>query len=205
MSAPSRGEQKRLVLEALLRGSDEVLMLDELTGSCWIGSPPGSPRWSRVPPARPCGFTQAVSRRPTGADRPEQQAGGAAPPLGRGARKAQDAGDHVKGGRTAKQAISGRRPWSTRAWCDWAHGCVSAASPRPISTPRCWAAPGWRFCTGATSIAAANRVRKQPGRWTGMSLPARRSRPASPLRGSADAVPDLAAQGSRRHRGRRDA
>ena len=73
----SGGEQKRLVLEALLRGPDEVLLLDEpdnyldvpgklwleerlaasrrrccwsaTTASCWTRRRPGSPRWS---PAR---------------------------------------------------------------------------------------------------------------------------------------------------------
>ena len=82
----SGGEQKRLVLEALLRGPDQVLLLDEpdnyldvpgkrwledqlnatpKTASCWPTPRPGSSRSSWVPPAIPLGLTVADSRRTT--------------------------------------------------------------------------------------------------------------------------------------------
>jgi ATPase subunit of ABC transporter with duplicated ATPase domains len=81
----SGGEQKRLVLEALLRGPDEVLLLDEpdnyldvpgkrwledrlretpssrTTGSCWPGPRRRSWPWSRGPPAATSGSTVAAS------------------------------------------------------------------------------------------------------------------------------------------------
>ena len=53
----------------------------------------------------------------------------------------------------------------------WVRGYVLAGSPRPTSTPPCWDAPCWRSCTEQTSIGAAGRARKQPGRWTDTSLP----------------------------------
>ena len=133
----SGGEQKRLVLEALLRGPDEVLLLDEpdnyldvptkrwledaliatrprpccssaTTGSCSTAWRPGSPRSSPAPQVHAVGAPGAVSRRTPSRRRPELAARGAAPALGRGAREAQGAGADVQAeGRLQRRA--GRR------------------------------------------------------------------------------------------------
>jgi ATPase subunit of ABC transporter with duplicated ATPase domains len=69
----SGGEQKRLALEALLRGPDEVLLLDEPDNfldvlakrwlSCWRRRRGPSQCWSWALPATQCGFMDPASRR----------------------------------------------------------------------------------------------------------------------------------------------
>ena len=123
----SGGEQKRLVLEALLRGPEEVLLLDEpdnyldvpakrwleealaapaprrcsssaTTASCSTASP------TRIATLEPgaAGATLWVhpgrfSTYAQARERPQRPARGAAPALGRGARQAQDARADVQG------------------------------------------------------------------------------------------------------------
>ena len=128
----SGGEQKRLVLEALLRGTDEVLLLDEpdnyldVPGKRWLeerlqGDPQDGPVRLPRPRAarpRPPRRSSAWSRAPAGADawvhgggfatyhearqRALRALRGAAPALGREARPAEE----------ARPACSGRRPRS---------------------------------------------------------------------------------------------
>ena len=117
----SGGEQKRLVLEALLRGPEEVLLLDEpdnyldVPAKRWLEEALiASPKTvlfvshdrelldrvaTRIATLEPgggrvdrSGCTRAGSRRTPGPGRPELAAGGAAPAVGRGARQAQGAG-----------------------------------------------------------------------------------------------------------------
>ena len=117
----SGGEQKRLVLEALLRGPDEVLLLDEpdnyldVPGKRWLEEQlrrdrqDRAVRLARPGTARPGGDADRqrrarARRRPTswvhgggfatlprGAGAPHRAVRGTAPPLGRGARAAQGA------------------------------------------------------------------------------------------------------------------
>ncbi len=115
----SGGEQKRLVLEALLRGPDEVLLLDEpdnyldVPAKRWLEerlreSPKTVLYVSHDRELLARTATHVVSLElgatgntawvhgggfavvPRGAPRPVRPAGGAAPALGRGARQAQD-------------------------------------------------------------------------------------------------------------------
>ena len=116
----SGGEQKRLALEALLRGPDEVLLLDEpdnfldVPGKRWLEdrlleSPKTvllvshdrellSRTANRIVTVESAstwvhgGGFAIVPRRPPGSARAPRRA---APALGRGAREAQGAGDHV--------------------------------------------------------------------------------------------------------------
>ena len=114
----SGGEQKRLVLEALLRGPDEVLLLDEpdnyldVPGKEWLEqrlaeSPktvlfvvarpgaagaygdPGRDRRARRGREHDVDARRRLRDVPPGAGRPLRAARGAAPALGRGAREAQ--------------------------------------------------------------------------------------------------------------------
>ena len=156
----SGGEQKRLVLEALLRGPDEALLLDEpdnyldVPGKRWLEERlRESPKTVLFVSPRPraaraygddghhlelgaAGNTVVDARRrlrdvPPGTAGPVRPARGAAPPLGRGARQAQGAGDHVQA----------RRPPTTTGWRPGYQAAVTRlrmfeeAGP-PTETPR---------------------------------------------------------------------
>ena len=152
-STLSGGEQKRLVLEALLRGPDEVLLLDEpdnyldvpgkrwleeqlrelaprrccssaTTGSCWPTPRPGSSPSSSVRPATPSwAHGGGFAHLPRGAAGPVRAARGAAPALGRGARQAQGAGADVQA-EGGVQRRHGRRATRRRR-----PGCASSRRP----------------------------------------------------------------------------
>ena len=127
----SGGEQKRLVLEALFRGNDAVLLLDEpdnyldVPGKLWLEE-----RLRETPktvllvshdrellaPRRAAdrhgrgrgrlGARRRLRHLRRGPPRPQRAPGGAAPPLGRGARQDQGAGADVRS----------RRPSTTPTW-----------------------------------------------------------------------------------------
>jgi energy-coupling factor transporter ATP-binding protein EcfA2 len=127
----SGGEQKRLVLESLLRGNDGVLLLDEpdnyldVPGKRWLEQQLASTPKTVLLVSHDRELLAACAQRIVtvedrhvwvhgggfgnlrpGPRRPDQPARGTAPPLGRGAREAERAGPH----------LSGRRPRTTTAW-----------------------------------------------------------------------------------------
>ena len=136
----SGGEQKRLALEVLLRGPDEVLLLDEpdnyldVPGKRWLEQRlretrqdravrqprPGVAGAGRRPDRHRRGRHRLGARRrvrapTTRPGRPARADGRAAPPLGGGARPADRAGAHA-----AAAGEDQRRPWPPKYRVDGA-------------------------------------------------------------------------------------
>ena len=173
----SGGEQKRLVLEYLLAGPDEVLLLDEpdnfldVPGKIWLEGrirelgqdhPVHQPRPRAARQHRdPRGHRRARRRRqlhldapgrlrvvPRGAQGPLPPLRGAAPPLGRGARKAQGAGAALQ-----DQGRVQRRP-----------GVAVPGGPDPAAQVRGEGAAHRAAPRAAGDDAAQGRPHRQAGR-----------------------------------------
>jgi energy-coupling factor transporter ATP-binding protein EcfA2 len=137
LSMLSGGEQKRLALEALLRGPDEVLLLDEpdnyldVPGKRWLEEPTG---WS---PSR-------VGRRGC--------TGAASPAIT----------THGRRGTSGWPSSAGGGTRSTSGWSTWCGPCSSRRpTPRtwPTATTRC--RPGWP----SSRPPARPRSRRPSSRW----------------------------------------
>ena len=161
----SGGEQKRLVLEALLRGPDQVLLLDEpdnyldVPGKLWLEDrlretaktvllvshdrellASAAERIVTVESRRRVGPRRRVRDVRPGPQRPQRPARRAAPPLGRGTREAQTAGAHAtaEGGLQRRHGLAATRPRRP--------GCASSRRP---------ARPSWRRGTRTSGCGCA--------------------------------------------------